>query len=251
MTNVDQLASGFVPPSAGELKAPPHWAAWRANWGTPRAILFSPELALRWLTFLISPLAIFRLLELAGRLAVLLALVSWVAERGDRRESKHNQAWAVVMAAKGERADGGRKNALESLSRDGVALGGAPLQKAQFNGIDLNKALLFSADFSEGVLFFSKLESTALNQANFSRANILKTSFKGATIVTVSFANATITASDFTDATLLDVDFSSANIDNATLQTLKAAKLCAVTLPNKDRVGSECEVIEKLAIKYQ
>jgi hypothetical protein len=252
MANGDQLASGLVPPSKEELsQRPPSWEAWRATWGKRRGILFSPELALRWLTYLMSPLAIFRLLELIGRLAILVALVSWFAERGDRRESKHNQAWAVIMAAKGERADGGRKNALESLAHEGISLGGAPLQRADLYGINLNKAQLFGSNFSDGRLFYSKLEDTSLNESIFERTTVLKSSFKRANIVTVKFTNTTITDSDFTDAILLDVDFSNANIDAATLRTVQAAKLCQVTLPTKERVGSDCAAIWKVVSNYR
>jgi hypothetical protein len=54
----------------------------------------------------------FKLLELAGRLV--MALVSWWFEREDRLENNHNQAWTLIMSARGAVTDGGRKNPTKS-----------------------------------------------------------------------------------------------------------------------------------------
>ena len=52
--------------------------------------------------------SMFKLLELAGRLVVVVALVSWWFEREDRLENKHNQAWTLIMSARGAVTGGGR-----------------------------------------------------------------------------------------------------------------------------------------------
>jgi hypothetical protein len=230
---------------------PETWREWRTRLGKARALTASPEWALRWAVHCLSGLALFKVLELLGRLVVLVALVSWLTEAHDRREAKHNQAWSLIMAAKGVAADGGRKNALENLLADRIALTGAPLQGAHFNALNLSKAQLFSADFTGGRLFYSELEKTALHGAIFNDALLKKVSFKEARVVATKFENTTFHDCDFTNASVYGVNFADAKqpMDPATLATLKAAKLCNVTLPTRELASSGCPEVEAMLVK--
>lgn len=85
-----------------ELDSKPEtWNKWRDRLGKWRALCFSPEWGMRWLVYYLRGLAVFKFLELAGRLVVVVALVSWWLERNDRLENKHSQAWALIMSARG------------------------------------------------------------------------------------------------------------------------------------------------------
>jgi hypothetical protein len=135
-------------PSLPDRPRPEPWKVWRDRW-RGRAWLLWPEWVLRWIAFQAQKSAAFKVLELAGRLVILIALIQWWMERGDRLEAKHNQAWTLIVMSRGAGGDAGRKSALEHLAADGVSLAGAPLDGASIAHIFLTEAYLAGATFTK------------------------------------------------------------------------------------------------------
>ncbi len=55
----------------------------------------------RWVNWLGS-LALFQLLEYAGRLTVLVAVIFYFIEAPERRKQAHYQAWQLINSAQGQ-----------------------------------------------------------------------------------------------------------------------------------------------------
>jgi hypothetical protein len=125
---------------------PEPWHHQRARAKSGRLIpVLRIEWGLRWLAYLLSGWAFLEVVEYFGTLSLLVAAVSYFAESKDRVKQKHYQAWQVINSAQGKGGSGGRIDALEELSRDGVPLVGADLSDAFLQGVDLNKANLLRA----------------------------------------------------------------------------------------------------------
>jgi hypothetical protein len=71
-----------------------------------------------------GPLGFFEVLEYLGVFSVLIAIVFYFSEAGDRRKQKHYQAWQVINTAQGKGGSGGRIEALQELNIDRIPLVG-------------------------------------------------------------------------------------------------------------------------------
>jgi hypothetical protein len=114
--------------------------------------------AFQWIAYWASNIAFFRVLEYAGRLAILIAAIFWIIEIPERREAAIRSAWSVVNA-KG----GGRKEALEFLVSKNVDLKGLDGASAYFAKIKLSGA---------------DLSWSNLQEANFAGANLRQVNFE-------------------------------------------------------------------------
>src|ERR1700752_2736399 len=127
---------------------PKSWAHHRARakyaWLVP---FLGLEWGWRWLAYWLSGWAFLEVLEYFGTLSLLLAVVSYFAESGDRIKQKHYQAWQVINSAQAKGGSGGRIDALEELHKDGVPLVGVDVSGAFLQGIDLSDANLLRANF--------------------------------------------------------------------------------------------------------
>lgn len=220
-----------------EQDEPESWVSWKLKWGSKQAWLFSPEWAMRWAVYALQHLAIFRLLELGGKLAIAVTCFMYWWERDARRQLEHNQAWTLIMTARGAPGDGGRKSALQNLARDGVSLAGAPLENAVLENINLKGAFLEGANFS----------SSLLRKSSFAKANLLRASFQNATLDGVDFSGATLVGADFrgTKGTM--------SFDTSTILTAAnffefqdifmpggGAHYCQTIMPNGDVNNKDC-----------
>src|SRR5260370_26137730 len=117
----DELSRPVRPSSTSPLSAPFQWIDWTCQ----------------WIAYLASNLAVFRVLEYAGKLTVLVALITWLADYPERQKTAIRTAWSVVDA-KG----GGRKDSLEYLANQKADLKGLYAGNGYFacvvlNGFDL------------------------------------------------------------------------------------------------------------------
>src|SRR3954451_11731828 len=99
-----------------ERERPANWEDWKWLHRWPR--LTSIEWALEWLVYWCKGLAVFEVLEFAGRASVLVALIVWISEASDREKQKHYRAWELINSARGSTGDGGRRDALRDLNED-------------------------------------------------------------------------------------------------------------------------------------
>src|SRR5208283_5222107 len=135
------------------------------------------EWVFEWMAYALSHWSFLEVLEYLGSFSVLIAVIFYFSESGDRLKQKHYQAWQVINTAQHMGGSGGRIEALTELNVDGVSLVGVDLSSAFLQGIDLHGAHLSRADFTAADLRNSNLESAdlsyaALNRANFRQSNL-------------------------------------------------------------------------------
>src|SRR5713226_6211059 len=129
-------------------KRPEPWSERRQrlkrSWTVP---LWGFEWFSEWVAYVLSNWSFLEVLEYLSSFGVLIAVVSYFAESGDRIKQKHYQAWQVINSAQGKGGSGGRIDALEELHADGVPLVGVDVSGAFLQGIDLSGANLLRANF--------------------------------------------------------------------------------------------------------
>jgi hypothetical protein len=212
-------------PPLPDQKPPESWKTWRLKW-RGRAWLFWPEWVLRWIAFGAQKSAVFKVLELAGRLIIVIALIQWWMERGDRLEAKHNQAWTLIVLSRGAGGDAGRKSALEHLAADGVSLNGAPLDGAVITELVLTGVYLTSATFTKAKLGAVYFKDSFLSGVDFQNAQLDNGGFMYTSLVRANFDNAILEApftfmrsdargATFRHARLQDVSFLRTNLTDA------------------------------------
>src|SRR5271154_37303 len=183
--------------------------------GTARKWL-TPFIAFEWMwewaAFYLSNWSFLAVLEYLGTFSVLIAVIFYFSESGDRVKQRHYQAWQVVNTAQGKGGSGGRIEALQELNADRVPLVGVDVSGAFLQGVRLDKAKLLRANFSDADVRDGKFRS-----AGFSYANFRSTNFRGSHLVQASFDAATLDESDLTGADLAGADLSDATLDDADL----------------------------------
>src|ERR1700684_4503168 len=115
------------------------------SWTTP---FWAFEWILAWVAFALSRWAFLDVLEYLEGFSVLIAVVFYFSESGDRLKQKHYQAWQVINTAQGKGGSGGRIEALQELNADHVALVGVDVSGAFLQGIRLSGAKLLRSNFS-------------------------------------------------------------------------------------------------------
>ena len=167
---------------------------------------------MNWVAYLLSNWAFLEVLEYLGSFGVLVAVIFYFAESGDRLKQKHYQAWQVIDLAQGKGGNGGRMEALEELNADGVSLVGVNLSSAFLVGIRLPKANLARANFDAADARKAKMRGADVEDASLRSAN-----FRGAILEGSSFERSVLDESDFSGAKLNGVDFTGASLENADL----------------------------------
>src|ERR1700739_873727 len=182
---------------------PEIWAERRSSvkrtWLVPFAYF---EYATEWLAYALSHLTLVEVLEYLGSFGVLIAVIFYFAESGDRLKQKHYQAWQVINSAQGKGGSGGRIEALEELNVDGVSLVGVDLSTAFLQGIQLKKANLARANFDaadarDANFESARIDDATLRSANLRSAKLIKTSLRGSTL-----DDADLSGADLRDADL-------------------------------------------------
>jgi hypothetical protein len=189
---------------------PPPWSEWKAWIGDRRWLipLARAEWAAEWGYHSLRRLALFDLLELAGRFAIVVAVVVWFWEADDRAKQHHYRAWELINAARGSTSDGGRKDALQDLNNDSVSLAGASLEKAYLPGINLRLAnltctkLKWTMTYLEGAL----LQSADLRYTNLRDSNIVRANLQGAFLFSANLQRADLGGAVLQDANLQGAD---------------------------------------------
>jgi len=196
---------------------PASWSKWKDQypgwWRRPLAI----EWALEWLHYWWSGLAFFKLLELAGRLTILVVLVAWFLEADSREKARHYRAWELISAAAGEPGDLGRILALQDLNNAGVSLAGVPLSRADLPDIKLPGANLRGADLRGANLSWAYLNGADLREANLIKADLREADLS---LANLSLARLTL-----------------ARLNNA---DLRGAKFCSTTMPDGAINNDDC-----------
>ncbi len=190
-----------------------------------------PFLALEWvwewIAFLLSNWTFLEVLEYLGSFSVLVAVILYFSESGDRVKQRHYQAWQVINTAQGKGGSGGRIEALQELNSDQVPLVGVDVSSAFLQGIHLRRADLLRSNFSAADLRRSELSGCDFTLANLTSANFRGAHLDRAVLVQADLRNAdlngaSLAGADLTGTTLDDADLRSADLANARWQGLKS-----------------------------
>jgi hypothetical protein len=154
------------------------------------------EFATEWIAFLLSRWAFMEVLEYVGSFSILVAVIFYFAEAGERTQARHYQAWQVINTAQGKGGSGGRIDALAQLNDDHVPLVGVDVSLAFLQGVrlekaDLSRGNLNATDLRDAHLAGAKLEWAALSHANLRGADLRRVDLRHA---------------DLWDADLVDAD---------------------------------------------
>ncbi len=191
-------------PWADYCKAHPHRLT--------RALLRTEWVA-EWIAFLLNRWTWVEVLEYLGRFSVLVAVILYFAESGEREQSRHFQAWQVINTAQGKGGSGGRIDALGQLNDDRVPLIGVDVSDAYLQGVRLANADCTRGRFSSADLRSANLAGANLDSADFHSANL-----RNANLQNAHFTDASLVDADLTDANLAYADLAGVNLDHADLQ---------------------------------
>ncbi len=190
---------------------------WRENPASSSRALFRPfhwmNWCFGWAAWALGNWALLEVLEYLGAFSVLIAVVFYFAESGDRIKQKHYQAWQVINTAQGRGGSGGRIEALEELNRDGVPLVGVDASEAFLQGVRLPKAQLNRCDLHAADLRDSDLHRAVLTYCSLQSAN-----FRMAALNDAVLSNADLSNADLSNADMRGADFTGANLDDPDLR---------------------------------
>jgi len=140
------------------------------------------EYGLDWVVYALSHWRFLELLEYLGSFGVLVAVIFYFSESGDRLKQKHYQAWQVINSAEGKGGNGGRIEALEELNADGVSLVGVNLSSAFLMGVRLPKGKLARANFDAADARDAEMAGANLRDASLRSANFRGARMEGASL---------------------------------------------------------------------
>jgi hypothetical protein len=201
-----------------EKKPPPSWQQRRQRvqrrWTLPFQAI---EWSFDWMAYGLSQWAFLEVLEYLGIFSVLVAVIFYFTESGDRRKQKHYQAWQVINTAQGKGGSGGRIEALQELNEDHQPLVGldAPdafLQGIQLSGANLLRCNLQATDLRESHLVGANLEFANLRSANFRSGDLHSARLVNADLENADLVGANLAGSDLTGASLKNADLRNINI---------------------------------------
>lgn len=211
-------------------KKPETWAERREahvpGWAVPFSWL---EHKMEWLAYLLSNWTFLEVLEYLGSFGVLVAVIFYFGETGDRLKQKHYQAWQVIDLAQGKGGNGGRIEALEELNADGVSLVGVNLSEAFLVRIRLPKADLARANFDaadarQAEMRGAIVRDASLRSANFRGANLEGASFERSQLDEADLSGAKLNGADFAGASLENADLGNAELKDVKWEALRSAK---------------------------
>jgi hypothetical protein len=182
-----------------------------------------------WAAFFLSHWSLLEVLEYLSSFSMLVAVIFYFSESGDRIKQRHYQAWQVINTAQGKGGSGGRIEALQELNADKVPLVGVDVSSAFLQGLDLRGANLVRSDFSAADLRNGRFSQVNFTLANLNSANLRETLLDGASFSGADLRNSDLTASnlagaDLSGATLDDADLRRANLSGIRWQQIKSLR---------------------------
>jgi hypothetical protein len=174
--------------------------------------LLAIEYPFEWAAYLLSRWSFLEVLEYLGSFSILIAVIFYFSESGDRQKQKHYQAWQVINTAQGKGGSGGRIEALQELDADGVPLVGVDVAGAFLQGVRLPNAGLNRANLNA-----VDARNSDFQKANFVGANLHAGNFRGSNLSGAIFQDADLGEADFCGANLRGADLSGVTLDGAEL----------------------------------
>ena len=207
------------------------------------------EWIFEWVAFALSRWSFLEVLEYLGSLSVLIGVIFYFSESGDRIQQRHYQAWQVINTAQGKGGSGGRIEALQQLNADKVPLVGVDASAAFLQGIHLERANLLRADLSAADLRGSSLRAADLTFANLHSANLRGSNLEDANFANANLADTDLVGSDLAGAKFDNADLSSADLRVANLQGTVWQHITAIKSANIAGVRNAPEGFRDWALK--
>jgi pentapeptide repeat protein len=229
---------------------PEPWSESKKNikrkWTTP---FFATEWVFEWLAFYLSNWTFLHVIDYLRSFGIIVAVIFYFSESGDRLKQKHYQAWQVINTAQGKGGNGGRLDALQELNEDRVPLVGVDVSGAFLQGLHLEKANLAranlnAADVRNAVLPFIDFSDANLASANFRESNIRGASFRSANMDDGDFSGTDLRAADLGGASLANAD-----LRNADLRGIEWTHIANVKMANIAGVRNAPEGFVAWALK--
>ncbi len=192
-------------------------AAWNERKRSAKYTWMVPFTALEWtwewIAFALGNWTFLEVLEYLGRFSVLVAVILYFSEAGDRVKQRHYQAWQVINTAQGKGGSGGRIEALQELNADKVPLVGVDASFAFLQGLQLRDANLLRSNLSA-----ADLRKSDFTRCNFTLANLSSANLRGATLDHASFSQADLRSADLVGSNVAGADFTGAVLEDADLR---------------------------------
>src|SRR5277367_1420534 len=201
----------------------------RGPWSVPFAKF---EWYLEWIAWALGSWALLEVLEYLSTFSILVAVIFYFVESGDRTRQRHYAAWAVINSAQGKGGSGGRIEALEELNRDRVPLIGLDGSMAFLQGVQLPNAMLSRCSFQAADLRQSVLRSSDLSFCNLRSANFRSSDFEHGQLTDADLTEADLTGADLGSADLARADLSSVDLRNANLRDARWKEIASMRLAN-------------------
>jgi len=166
-----------------DLSAPWYWFGW----------------IMECIVYGLSKSTFFKILEYAGKLTILFALILYFREAPQRKRQAELNAWQIVNSALNQKAASGRVEALEYLNNAGVDLNFLEVPNAYLvgstkerrrRGINLPDAKLYRANFTQSTLIKANFRNANLKGANLVRADLMRADLMRATLVEANLQDA-------------------------------------------------------------
>ena len=231
-------------------KRPEPWQTQRSglrySWLVP---LLAIEWVFDWTAFVLSRWSFLEVLEYLGSFSILVAVIVYFSESGDRLKQKHYQAWQVINTAQGKGGSGGRIEALQELNADKVPLVGVNASSAFLQGIRLDHANLLRADLSAADLRTCSFRFADLTYADLHSANFRGCNMENAVLTSANMSDADLVGSDLSYAKLDSIDLSSADLRAANLQAIDWKNIAGIRSANIAGVKNPPEGFREWALK--
>jgi hypothetical protein len=183
--------------------------------------LWAFEWFCEWIAYVLSNWSFLEVLEYLSSFGVLIAVIFYFGESGDRVKQKHYQAWHVINTAQGKGGNGGRIEALQELNADGVSLVGVDVSGAFLQSIRLQRASLARSNFSAADLRDSDLTFADLSDSDLRSTNLRHSILRGAKLERADMTEADLFGADLTGADLSGATLANADLRNTNLDNLK------------------------------
>jgi hypothetical protein len=188
----------------------------KRGWSVP---LWAFEWLCEWIAYVLSNWSFLEVLEYLSSFGVLIAVIFYFGESGDRLKQKHYQAWQVINTAQGKGGNGGRIEALQELNADRISLVGVDVSGAFLQGIRLQRASLArsnlsAVDMRDSDLSFADLSDANLHSANLRQSVLRSANLEHADMTEADLFGGDLTGADLSGTTLTDADLRDANLGN-------------------------------------
>ena len=185
-----------------------------------------------WVAYALSHWSFLEVLEYLGTFSVLIGVIFYFSESGDRIKQRHYQAWQVINTAQGKGGSGGRIEALQELNEDKVQLVGVDVSSAFLQGVHLEHAKLLRADLSAADLRGSDLRFADLTFADLHAANFRDSNLENATFSNANLKDADLVGVDLAGANLKGADLTAADLRSANLKNVQWKQIRSIKTAN-------------------